>query len=68
MYEILMTEEEALFAVETDDMFILLPHATEDEKIVYPGADPVKQNKYDSRTEPLLEKERIAGLLFDPVL
>lgn len=65
MYEVLMTEEEALFAVETEDMFIVLPHARKEEKIVYPGARPVKRAKYDSRSEPLLEKGRIAKLLLD---
>jgi len=65
MYEVLMTEEEALFAVETEDMFIVLPYAEKKGKLTYPGAASVKQRKYDSRNEPILAKERIAGLLLD---
>ncbi len=63
MYEVLMTEEEAIFAVETDDMFIVLPHAKSDEKIAYPEANPVKQAKYDSRTESIINKDKISKLL-----
>ena len=54
MYEVLMTEEEAPFAAETEDMVIILPHTTRGNELSYPGATVVKRKRYDSRIEPLL--------------
>ena len=65
MYEELMTGEEARRALETKDMFIILPEMKEllDTKFRYPGAKPSKVRSYKSNDAKLLAKEEIKRML-----
>ena len=66
MYESLMTEEEANQALETEDMFIILPQILPQivmEPHVYQGAKPTQLKSYTSNDGKLLTKEEIKKLL-----
>jgi FlaA1/EpsC-like NDP-sugar epimerase len=65
MYEELMTDEEAKRALETKDMFIVLPEMKEllDRKLRYLGAKPARARSYKSSDAKLLTKEEIKKML-----
>lgn len=65
MYEELMTNYEARRALETRDMFIVLPEMKElsSTKFRYPGAKPAKARSYKSSDAKLLTKEEIKKML-----
>lgn len=65
MYEELMTEDEAKRALETKDMFIVLPEMKEltSTKFRYPGAKPARARGYKSSDAKLLNKEEIKRML-----
>ncbi|HPI77212.1 MAG TPA: polysaccharide biosynthesis protein, partial [bacterium] len=64
-YEELMTDEEVTRAVETDDMFILIPDIPElyERKYKYPGARPPQVQRYISQDYPPMTREEICSLL-----
>jgi len=72
LHEDLMTEEEAKLALETEDMFIVLPpfgHSNLDGKNnTYPNAKPTKLTKYTSKDGRLITKEEIKRLLYEEKL
>jgi len=65
MYEELMTEDEAKRALETKDMFIVLPEMKEltSTKFRYLGAKPARARSYKSSDAKLLNKEEIKKIL-----
>jgi len=65
MYEELMTNDEAGRALETKDMFIVLPEMKEltRTKFRYPGAKPARARSYKSSDAKLLSKEEIKKML-----
>jgi len=65
MYEELMTDDEAKRALETKDMFIVLPEMKElaSTKFRYPGAKPARARSYKSRDAKPLTKEEIKKML-----
>jgi FlaA1/EpsC-like NDP-sugar epimerase len=64
MYESLMTEEEAEHALETEDMFIILPQIdTADKVYEYKGTKPTKLKKYTSKDVNLMSKDEIRKML-----
>lgn len=65
-HEELMTKEEESRALETEDMFIVLPLIREFHKTayVYPNAWEPENNNYASDKAPLLSKRDILDLLF----
>lgn len=68
LYEDLMTEEEAETAMETDELFIVLPMIVYSPqarltKHTYPNARKSQVQRYSSKTTPLLDKEGIRALL-----
>ncbi len=67
LYEELMTEDEARRALETKEMFIILPEMRElvskNIKFIYPGAKKAKPKSYRSCDEAPLKKEEIKKLL-----
>lgn len=67
MYEELMTDDEARRALETKDMFIVLPEMKEltSTKFRYPRAKPVRAMSYKSSDVKLLAKEEIKKLLHE---
>lgn len=60
IYEELMTSEEAVTALETEEMFIVLPG---DSERVYSGAKSAEQREYHSKAEQPLSKQRLKELL-----
>jgi len=67
LYEELMTEEEARRALETEDMFILLPEQEElscIDKSAYLPASEAEVKAYTSYDEKLLTKEEIREILY----
>ncbi len=71
LYEELMTENEARRALETKDMFIILPEMRElipkNIKFVYPGAKKARPKSYRSCDETPLRKDEIEKLLDNAV-
>jgi len=67
MYEELMTDDEARRALETKDMFIILPGMEEllDTKFRYLGAKPARARSYKSSDAKLLTKEEIKKMLHE---
>lgn len=67
MYEELMTVDEANRALETKDMFIILPEMRKllDVELRYPGANPVKLKSYKSSDSRLLTNVGIKKLLHE---
>lgn len=67
MYEELMTEDEAKRALETKDMFIILPEMKEltSTEFKYPGARSAKVKSYKSSDAKLLTKEEIKKMLLE---
>jgi FlaA1/EpsC-like NDP-sugar epimerase len=65
MYEELMTGDDAGRALETKDMFIVLPEMKElaSTKFRYPGAKPARERSYKSSDAKLLNKEEIKKML-----
>jgi len=65
IYEELMTDDEASRALETRDMFIVLPEMKElsSTKFRYPGAKPARARSYKSSDTKLLAKEEIKKML-----
>lgn len=68
LHEELMTIDESETALETEEMFIVLPRNSEGGGVngrerIYAGADPAEKREYYSKTEKLLTKEQISGLL-----
>jgi len=65
MYEELMTEDESKRALETKDMFIVLPEMKEllSKKFIYLGSKPARARSYKSSDAELLTKERIKRML-----
>ncbi|MFB0500167.1 MAG: SDR family NAD(P)-dependent oxidoreductase [Candidatus Hadarchaeaceae archaeon] len=65
MYEELMTEEEAKRALETKDMFIVLPEMKEllTTKFRYPGARPARVKSYGSSDAKFLTRGEIKRML-----
>jgi len=64
MHEELMTEDEAKRALETKDMFIVLPEMKElSTRFRYPGAKPARARSYKSSDAKLLNKEEIKKML-----
>lgn len=68
LHEELMTVDESETALETEEMFIVLPRNAEGfsaniEGRVYGGADPAEKREYYSKMEKLLTKEQIRNLL-----
>lgn len=69
IHEELMTAEEGQRALETEDMFIVLPENTRQNDTNnfqvgdYPGAVPAVQREYHSKSEQAISKERIKALL-----
>lgn len=66
MYEELMTEEESMRAVETDEMFIIAPFENTDLNSFeneYNGKKLPKPTRYDSRYEKPLNKDQMVDLL-----
>lgn len=68
LHEELMTMDESETALETEEMFIVIPRNAEGVSInvegrVYAGADPAQKREYYSKMERLLSKEQIRGLL-----
>lgn len=65
MHEELMTDDEAGRALETKDMFIVLPEMKElsSTKFRYPGAKPARVRSYKSSDTKLLTKEEIKKML-----
>ena len=67
LYEELMTEEEARRALETEDMFILLPEMEElsyIDKSFYPSASQAEIKAYTSKDTKYLAKEEIKEMLY----
>jgi len=67
LYEELMTEEEARRALETEDMFILLPEIEElsyIDKTFYPSTSQAEIKAYTSKDTKYLAKEEIKELLY----
>lgn len=62
MYEHLMSEEEAQYAYETEDMFIIVPQSMF-SKYVLEGAVKTGLQKYDSNGTDLCSREKIIKLL-----
>ena len=66
IHESLMTEEEAKNALETDDMFIILPHkllGIDINKADYKGAKPCTLKEYSSKNSRKLSKQELKKLL-----
>jgi len=65
MYEELMTEDESKRALETKEMFIVLPEMKElsSKKFRYPGARLAMSRNYRSNDAELLTKEEIKSML-----
>jgi UDP-N-acetylglucosamine 4,6-dehydratase/5-epimerase len=61
-YEDLMTEDEALNAYETDDMFVILPQSMKDSK---KGVEEASIKEYNSKVACILSKKQLATLLTD---
>ena len=65
--EALLTPEEASTALETDQMFIILPQVETEgidlKDYIYPKARPLTSKIYDTATAPRLSKEKISALL-----
>ncbi|QSQ10402.1 UDP-N-acetylglucosamine 4,6-dehydratase (inverting) [Koleobacter methoxysyntrophicus] len=62
LYEELMTEEEAKYALELDNMFIIPPLFTK-KCYNYEGVKPFKNTVYSSQNQKPLNKEEIKNLL-----
>lgn len=62
MYEHLMTVEEAQYAYETEDMFIIIPQSTFSDYTLE-GAERTGLQKYDSNSAELCSKESIIKFL-----
>jgi len=62
MYEHLMNEEEARYAYETEDMFVVLAKTIFSEKILY-GSTKAEQKKYASDDGKVLSLSEIKNLL-----
>ena len=67
MYEELMTEDEVKWALETKDMFIVLPEMKEllSTKFRYPGTRPARARSYRSSDAELLGREEIKRVLHE---
>jgi FlaA1/EpsC-like NDP-sugar epimerase len=68
MYESLMTEEEAEHALETKDMFIILPQINSSKELKmynYKDAKPAKPIKYTSKDVILMQKDEIKKILIE---
>ncbi|MBF0549426.1 MAG: polysaccharide biosynthesis protein [Deltaproteobacteria bacterium] len=67
MYEELLTEYDAVDALETDDLFItpsiLKEYMDLDVRGLYPGAVPIEIKRYTSEDYPALSKEEIKNIL-----
>lgn len=63
LYEELMTEDEAQRALETEDMFIILPALPGGETAAYPGARAVTLGRYSSRDQQPWTKPQIRAFL-----
>jgi len=71
MYESLMTREEAEHALETDDMFIILPQIDKSYKSKFPsykGIIQTKQMEYTSNNVKLMSKDEIRKMLLEESL
>ncbi len=71
LYESLMTEEEAENALETDKMFIVLPHkllGIDINKDNYNGARPCTLKDYNSKNSGKLSKQELKELLYEAKL
>jgi len=71
LYESLMTEEEAENALETDDMFIVLPHkllGIDINKDSYKETKACTLKNYDSRSSRKLSKQELKNLLYESKL
>ena len=69
MYELLMSEDEAVIALEVDDMFIIPPHIEIPHRGVirraYDGARPAPQTGYDSRRDLPMGRRAILSMLLE---
>lgn len=67
LYEELMTEEEAKCVQETEEMFIVLPHAELSacriEDYTYPGSKSVQAAEYTSRNGRFLTRQEMKAML-----
>jgi len=71
LYESLMNEEEAENALETDKMFIVLPHkllGIDINKDNYKGAISCKLKDYNSKNSKKLSKQELKNLLYEAKL
>lgn len=69
LYEELMTDVESRNALETKEMFIVLPQVEipglKIEEVMYSGAKKIQSKSYNSRDVPPLSKSEIRGLLHE---
>jgi FlaA1/EpsC-like NDP-sugar epimerase len=65
MYEELMSEEESSRALETDDLFVILPYYKETEGATscYPGTQRAEKRVYSSEDDEVLSVEQIKEML-----
>lgn len=65
MYEELMSEEESVRALETDDLFIILPFHENPDSVAaqYSGAKKAARKGYSSENSPVLTADEIKNML-----
>jgi len=72
VHEHLMREEEALSALETENMFIILPQVQipdlDDKSYIYPNARKTAVKDYSTKNERVLNKEEIRKMLSEEKL
>ena len=71
LYESLMTEDEAENALESDDMFIVMPHKSLDidiDKSAYKGTKQCTLKNYNSMNSKRLSKQELKELLYEAKL
>jgi FlaA1/EpsC-like NDP-sugar epimerase len=64
MYEELMTEDEALYALELKDMFII-PNRFLENDYVYEDATPASQQSYNSHSVPAISLDLLEKMIHD---
>jgi len=62
-HEKLLTKEESEVALETDDMFIIIPNITTKSELIYKGAVRTKTQEYNSRLQKKMSISQIKEMI-----